>query len=289
MIIISEALKTQDSQDVDRRLFRALKEFSKGVRNLQITRGLSKAELSILRNIRKKDTLDTISVQIRNITEAKTSRFSRADALNSRNLLHQGELSNRTKVENFLQRDDPEDPENTNNPSAESDESDDPHDSSDEEEPAGVDFDKSIKQVLVFLKTDKVTELFQHSVMKRFQLVCKRLNLPNYVDRDQGTEYGQQTTALPREPIVSPVITTDQSHSWPIRFMRGKTDINFPFRSRWSLANEVKRLIEELVQEPINWWPLSPRRYPLPQDRVWVTWKCVSTIFLAEVLRLKDG
>lgn len=295
MMIISEALKTQDSQDVDRRLFRALREFSKGVRNLEMTKKLSKGELSILRGIRKKDTLDIISVQIRNITEVKASHASRADALNPSNLLQQGELSNRTKVEEFL-RCDPEDLENTNNPSAEFDESDDSHDSSDDDESAGVEFDKSIEQVLVFLKSDKVTELFQRSVMKRFHLVCRRLNLASHVDRDQGTEHNKhttggsafnsQTSTLTGDPTVSPVTTTDRTHSWPMRFVRGKTDINFPFRSRWTLANDIKGFIERLVQEPINWWPLSPRRYPLPKDRVWVTWKCVSALFLADILRL---
>lgn len=296
MMIISEALKTQDSQDVDRRLFRALREFSKGVRKLGMTKGLSKGELSILRGIRKKDTLDIISVQIRNITEVKASHASRADALNSSNLLQQGELSNRMKVEEFLRCDDPENPENTNNPFAELDESDDSHDSSDDDESAGVEFDKSIEQVLVFLKSDKVIELFQRSVMKRFHLVCRRLNLPSHVDRDQGTEHNEHTTGgsalnpqtctLTGDLIVSPITTTDRSHSWPMRFVRGKTDINFPFRSRWTLANEIKGLVEELVQEPINWWPLSPRRYPLPNDGVWVTWKCVSPLFLADILRL---
>lgn len=296
MMIISEALKTQDSQDVDRRLFRALREFSKGVRKLGMTKGLSKGELSILRGIRKKDTLDIISVQIRNITEVKASHASRADALNSSNLLQQGELSNRTKVEELLRCDDPENPENTNNPFAELDESDDSHDSSDDDESAGVEFDKSIEQVLVFLKSDKVIELFQRSVMKRFHLVCRRLNLPSHVDRDQGTEHNEHTTGgsalnpqtctLTGDLIVSPVTTTDRSHSWPMRFVRGKTDINFPFRSRWTLANEIKGLVEGLAQEPINWWPLSPRRYPLPKDGVWVTWKCVSPPFLADILRL---
>lgn len=81
-----------------------------------------------------------------------------------------------------------------NNPSAEFDESDNSHDSSDDDESAGVEFDKSIEQVLVFLKSDKVIELFQRSVMKRFHLVCRRLNLPSHVDRDQGTEHNKHTT-----------------------------------------------------------------------------------------------
>lgn len=52
---------------------------------------------------------------------------------------------------------------------------------------------------------------------------------------------------------------------WAAIFADGKTDISFEscLRNPWSLTNEAKRLIEYFVREPINWWPLSPRRNPL--------------------------
>lgn len=65
-------------------------------------------------------------------------------------------------------------------------------------------------------------------------------------------------------------------HSWPIRFARGKTNIVFPFQCRPTAANTAKAWIEHVIREPINWWPLSPRRHPKPQDSVWVEWQWVS-------------
>lgn len=84
------------------------------------------------------------------------------------------------------------------------------------------------------------------------------------------------TTAGPWEAarFVVPAVVMD--HSWAIRFSRGKSNIVFPFQYRPTVANTAKAWIEHVVREPIAWWPLSPRREPLPEDSVRVEWQCVS-------------
>lgn len=74
--------------------------------------------------------------------------------------------------------------------------------------------------------------------------------------------------------IIQPV---EIDHSWAIQFATGKTDIIFPIGSRWSVGDTAKGWVEDLAREPVNWWPLSHRRQPLPEHCVWVYWKCVST------------
>lgn len=81
----------------------------------------------------------------------------------------------------------------------------------------------------------------------------------------------------PHDPAAS--LTEGHDHSWAIWFQSGKTDINFPATSQYSFADYVKGWIEDLIYEPINWWPLAPRRYPLPDNHVLVDWTCVCTDF----------
>lgn len=122
---------------------------------------------------------------------------------------------------------------------------------------------KSIEQVVAYLKPDSVTQIFGTVVTKTFMRAHRVL----------GIEAEPKST---RDFIISPASTGDTDHSWPIRFASGKTDITFPIGCRWSLVNEAKAWIEDLVQEPINWWPLRPRIHPLPAGYVRVNWKCVS-------------
>lgn len=98
---------------------------------------------------------------------------------------------------------------------------------------------------------------------------------PIYGSESQAVDDNRNKTGVPVEtvPGFGTFVLTD--HSWPIQFSRGKTNILFPFQCRPTAANTVKAWIEDVVREPINWWPLSPRRHPLPEGCVWVEWQCV--------------
>lgn len=89
---------------------------------------------------------------------------------------------------------------------------------------------------------------------------------------------GESTTVEPEQVDQYMVTAAVMDHSWPIRFAKGKSNIVFPFQYRLTAANTAKAWIEHVVREPINWWPLSPRRHPLPEDSVWVEWQCVSRL-----------
>lgn len=101
------------------------------------------------------------------------------------------------------------------------------------------------------------------------------INLPIY--REVGS-HGTDDSVIPPGPTV------DRNYSWPVKFANGKTDISFLIGSHWSLLNEAKGWVEGFVKEPVNWWPLAPRRYPLPEGCVWVNWKCVSIISFSTLL-----
>jgi hypothetical protein len=62
-------------------------------------------------------------------------------------------------------------------------------------------------------------------------------------------------------------------------FFVGMTDIHFENEDAWTLSNKIKGLIEDFIEAPLIWWPLSPRRKPLQDGFSRVSWKCVSGIF----------
>lgn len=100
-------------------------------------------------------------------------------------------------------------------------------------------------------------------------------HIPSPKGMDRTSLIVVSETAEPEQTSQFLVQAVVMDHSWPIRFSGGKTNITFPFQCRPTVANTAKAWIEGVVREPINWWPLSPRRHPLPEDSVWVEWQCV--------------
>lgn len=93
-----------------------------------------------------------------------------------------------------------------------------------------------------------------------------------------------QPTEEPKSPqglVASPVSMINGEYLLAARFSDGKTHISFEIARRWDLSNEIKGLVEDFIREPINWWPLSPRRYSVPQGYVYVRWRCVGKCFFA--------
>lgn len=81
---------------------------------------------------------------------------------------------------------------------------------------------------------------------------------------------------------VDPDIPTpaeEGKYLWATIFADGKTDISFGNEHSWSLPNEAKGWIEDFIDAPINWWPISPRRRSLPEGFTRVNWRCVSGQF----------
>lgn len=81
---------------------------------------------------------------------------------------------------------------------------------------------------------------------------------------------------------VDPGIPTpaeEGKYLWATIFADGKTDISFENEHPWSLPNEAKGWIEDFIDTPINWWPISPRRRSLPEGFTRVNWRCVSGQF----------
>ena len=97
-----------------------------------------------------------------------------------------------------------------------------------------------------------------------------------------GVEDERAGEAIQAPDLLNPVEATPQlcADKWPALFADGKTDIHFDDEDFfWSFSNEVKGSIESFIGAPVNWWPLSARRRPLPDGFSRVKWKCVSRTF----------
>lgn len=175
-MIIAEAVKRQSSFTVDQRLSYALKEFSKDFKKLATAKELSKDESTILLNIRNKNVLNTISVKIREFSTAKFDHFPHSKALNFQNLQRQRQRSKQTIVNNFLQSEPgaPDKLNKVNEPdipdsSGESAEFGGSGSSNDDEETTEtVKSGKSIENLLIYLRSEKVAEVFEKAVIKHF-------------------------------------------------------------------------------------------------------------------------
>ena len=102
-----------------------------------------------------------------------------------------------------------------------------------------------------------------------------------YRTKTVGAEGELAGSAIQAPDLVNPAAATSQlcADKWPALFADGKTDIHFDDEDFWSFSNEVKGSIESFIGAPVNWWPLSARRRPLPDGFSRVKWKCVSRTF----------
>ncbi|RPB13926.1 hypothetical protein P167DRAFT_87581 [Morchella conica CCBAS932] len=89
-----------------------------------------------------------------------------------------------------------------------------------------------------------------------------------------GSPQLTEESKLLQDPVASPVPMIDGEYLWAARFSDGKTHISFEIARRWDFSNEIKGLVDDFIREPINWWPLSPRRHSVSQGYVYVRWKC---------------
>lgn len=171
--VLSEAFKKHSQTTVNRRLCRALTEFSKTVRGLQTTKRLSQAELTVLRNLTGKNALDAVAFKIGSIFVPKSNHLKLNDLQNC------GQLQKWEIVDSYLQSgsdasgklSEVERPDDMKDP-VDSDDSDDTNDSggsnSEEEFLSSVESDWPIEQILDYFKSKEILGIFEGAVVKRF-------------------------------------------------------------------------------------------------------------------------
>lgn len=272
------ALQWMSSFIVDQHLSYALKYWSENVCRLaKYSSGLSARELLVLKSIGNKHTRDAIAAKIREFSTPVTDKLSSRGFPSSQNL-HLSTVDNHVHFT-------PQAPELFGKPEHpgihvdsgsasdfEFSKSGCSDDLEDEDESSEV---QSIVGVINYLRPEKVVEMYTTTIIDSFTPLFMAQHIASLSIPVNDTHRKRLTEALLTGGVAALASSNDP---WPMQFSRGKTDINFEVEDCWSIANEAKGWIETLVHEPINWWPLCPRRLPLPKQSVRVNWECVSAV-----------